>query len=105
MISDDTTTKSEPASTPASTPSETPSKPESSAPANYGRGEGQKPVSRAYRDNWNLIFGEKPKMSTKIASTKKAKAVSAKKTRKPKAKSATTAKATKKAKAAKKATR
>ena len=30
-------------------------------PAGYHRGEGQKPVSQAYRDNWNLIFGEKKK--------------------------------------------
>jgi hypothetical protein len=92
MTSDDTTTKSEPASTPASTPNETPSKPESSAPASYGRGEGQKPVSRAYRDNWNLIFGDNPKRSTKKPSTKKSKAVSAKKTGKPKAKAAKKAK-------------
>ena len=27
----------------------------------YSRGEGQKPVSRAYRDNWNVIFGKKNK--------------------------------------------
>ena len=27
----------------------------------YHRGEGQKPVSQAYRDNWNVIFGEKKK--------------------------------------------
>ena len=25
-------------------------------PANYSRGEGQKPVSNAYRENWNAIF-------------------------------------------------
>jgi hypothetical protein len=25
----------------------------------YSRGEGQKPVSKAYRDNWNVIFGKK----------------------------------------------
>ena len=31
------------------------------APAGYHRGEGQKPVSQAYRDNWNVIFGEKKK--------------------------------------------
>src|SRR6478609_8402013 len=92
MISDDTTTKSEPASAPPSTPSETPVKPESSAPASYGRGEGQKPVSRAYRDNWNLIFGDNPKRSTKKPSTKKSKAVSAKKAGKPKAKAAKKAK-------------
>jgi len=30
-----------------------------SAPSNYSRGEGQKPVSAAYRENWNLIFGDK----------------------------------------------
>jgi len=31
------------------------------APSAYSRGEGQKPVSKAYRDNWNLIFGKKKK--------------------------------------------
>ena len=25
------------------------------------RGEGQKPVSKAYRDNWNVIFAKKKK--------------------------------------------
>ena len=25
----------------------------------YSRGEGQKPVSNAYRDNWNAIYGKK----------------------------------------------
>ena len=29
------------------------------APANYSRGEGQKPVTQAYKDNWNAIFGKK----------------------------------------------
>ena len=29
--------------------------------ASYSRGEGQKPVTQAYRDNWNLIFGKKRK--------------------------------------------
>ena len=29
--------------------------------AGYSRGEGQKPVSKAYKDNWNLIFGTKKK--------------------------------------------
>jgi hypothetical protein len=29
--------------------------------AGYSRGEGQKPVSKAYKDNWNLIFGAKKK--------------------------------------------
>jgi hypothetical protein len=27
----------------------------------YSRGEGQKPVSQAYRDNWNIIFAKKKK--------------------------------------------
>ena len=29
--------------------------------AGYSRGEGQKPVSKAYRENWNLIFGTNKK--------------------------------------------
>jgi hypothetical protein len=29
------------------------------APASYSRGEGQKPVSAAYRENWNAIFANK----------------------------------------------
>src|SRR5947209_17005049 len=27
-------------------------------PSGYSRGEGQKPVSKAYRDNWNVIRSE-----------------------------------------------
>ena len=27
----------------------------------YSRGEGQKPVSQAYKDNWNAIFAKKKK--------------------------------------------
>jgi hypothetical protein len=57
------------ASTPpnsTSTPDSAPSKAASgendaNASSGYSRGEGQKPVSRAYRDNWNLIFGKKKK--------------------------------------------
>ena len=30
-------------------------------PVPYSRGEGQKPVSQAYRDNWNAIFARKKK--------------------------------------------
>ena len=30
-------------------------------PASYSRGEGQKPVTQAYKDNWNAIFGKKKK--------------------------------------------
>ena len=31
------------------------------APPGYSRGEGQKPVSKAYKDNWNAIFSKKNK--------------------------------------------
>ena len=33
----------------------------SEKPANYSRGEGQKPVTQAYKDNWDAIFGKKKK--------------------------------------------
>ena len=29
--------------------------------SSYHRGEGQKPVSKAYKDNWNVIYGKKKK--------------------------------------------
>jgi hypothetical protein len=35
------------------------------APASYSRGEGQKPVSQAYKDNWNAIYGKKAKKKKK----------------------------------------
>jgi hypothetical protein len=31
------------------------------APASYSRGEGQKPVSKAYKEHWNAIYGKKKK--------------------------------------------
>jgi hypothetical protein len=31
------------------------------APKNYSRGEGQKPVSQAYKDNWNAIYRKRKK--------------------------------------------
>jgi hypothetical protein len=31
------------------------------APSSYSRGEGQKPVSKAYKDNWNAVYGKKKK--------------------------------------------
>jgi len=31
------------------------------SPSGYSRGEGQKPVSKAYKDNWNAIYGKKKK--------------------------------------------
>jgi len=70
MTSDSGTTKSQPAPTTAtptptptpkaaSTPSEGAAKPEGSPPKNYSRGEGQKPVTDAYKENWNRIYGKK----------------------------------------------
>ncbi|HEY2227885.1 MAG TPA: hypothetical protein VGI22_09125 [Xanthobacteraceae bacterium] len=59
MTSQDGTTKSQSAPKTASTPSEGAAKPEGSAPANYSRGEGQKPVTNAYKENWNRIYGKK----------------------------------------------
>jgi len=66
------TTEAKSASAPAKeTPAKETAKTESSdkadsAPANYSRGEGQKPVSAAYRENWNVIFGDKkPKKKKK----------------------------------------
>ena len=35
------------------------SKNEDGEPSGYSRGEGQKPVSEAYRDHWNVIFAKK----------------------------------------------
>jgi hypothetical protein len=45
--------KSEGAKTEAATPD--------AAPSRKGMGEGQKPVTQAYKDNWNAIFGKKKK--------------------------------------------
>jgi hypothetical protein len=47
-------------------PPEKPSKADSgelaaASASGYSRGEGQKPVSKAYRDNWNVIFAKKKK--------------------------------------------
>ena len=39
--------------------SEAPAEAKSEAPRNYSRGEGQKAVTQAYKDNWNTIFGKK----------------------------------------------
>ena len=35
--------------------------PAPASPSSYSRGEGQKPVSQAYKDNWNAIYGKKKK--------------------------------------------
>jgi hypothetical protein len=39
-------------------PTKTENKPDAT-PKKQGMGEGQKPVSKAYKDNWNDIFGQK----------------------------------------------
>jgi hypothetical protein len=41
-------------------PSKTESSPDAAA-SRKGMGEGQKAVSKAYKDNWNEIFGKKKK--------------------------------------------
>ena len=37
------------------------SKAADAVPSGYSRGEGQKPVTQAYKDNWNAIFAKKKK--------------------------------------------
>jgi hypothetical protein len=70
MAGDDKKGKTEPAAKKADAPKDkrapdaASSKPESvvnadAAPASYSRGEGQKPVTQAYKDNWNAIFAKK----------------------------------------------
>jgi hypothetical protein len=36
----------------------------------YSRGEGQKPVSKAYKENWNLIFAKKRKRQPPLSSAR-----------------------------------
>jgi hypothetical protein len=38
---------------------EAPAETKSDTPKNYSRGEGQKPITQAYRENWDVIFGKK----------------------------------------------
>jgi hypothetical protein len=67
MASDTQETKADPApkneTVAKSTPGQDVSKAEggetTAAPSNYSRGEGQKPVTAAYRENWNAIFAKK----------------------------------------------
>ena len=72
MASDDKKTKTSPAPKNVSFPKNKDTADASSAKAksaeetadlssNYSRGEGQKPVSKAYKDNWNAIYGKKRK--------------------------------------------
>ncbi len=37
----------------------------SDAPTGYSRGENQKPVTEAYRNNWDDIFGKNPRRRSK----------------------------------------
>ena len=53
-------TETKTAETKTEAPATTESKPVA-APKKQGMGEGQKPVSKAYKDNWNAIFGKKKK--------------------------------------------
>ena len=59
MTSDNGPTKSPPTPKAPSTPSEGAAQPQGGAPSNYSRGEGQKPVTAAYKENWNAIFAKK----------------------------------------------
>jgi hypothetical protein len=72
MASDDKKTKADPVQKndappkTKSTADAAPSKAEGGAKdagssSGYHRGEGQKPVTKAYKDNWNLIFAKKKK--------------------------------------------
>ncbi len=45
--------------TSAEAPTKVEAKPD--AQSNYSRGEGQKPVSQAYKDNWNAIYAKRKK--------------------------------------------
>jgi len=60
-----------------------------SAPASYSRGEGQKNVTQAYRDNWHAIFAKPERKAAKTKLAKKARTKTAAKksaTKKPGAK-------------------
>ena len=47
--------------TPAEAPVEAKTETRAEASKNHSRGEGQKPVSQAYKDNWDAIYGKKKK--------------------------------------------
>ena len=46
-------------SSPDAAPAKAPGGEKPDAAPSYSRGEGQKPVTQAYKDNWNAIFGKK----------------------------------------------
>jgi hypothetical protein len=72
----------------AAAPAESGDKP--SGGSGYSRGEGQKAVTQAYKDNWNAIFGasaaKKPTKKTATAKKTKTKKTPAKKAKAAKAK-------------------
>jgi hypothetical protein len=78
------TAKSDPVTKNKSTPAEASPKAEGGdtavAPSSYSRGEGQKPVTRIYKENWNAIFAKKG-AKTKGAKTKGVKKKAKKKKR------------------------
>jgi hypothetical protein len=55
--------KDAPKDTPKDAPKDTPKseggETTAAAPSSYSRGEGQKPVTAAYKENWNAIFAKK----------------------------------------------
>jgi hypothetical protein len=59
-----------PVTTEAATPE---SGDKAAAPKSYSRGEGQKAVTQAYKDNWNAIYGKKSATKTKKAAKKSVK--------------------------------
>ena len=71
MASNDKKAKADPApkkvaapadkSAAAATPPKTDGGEKTAAPASYSRGEGQKAVTQAYKDNWDAIFAKKKK--------------------------------------------
>jgi hypothetical protein len=46
---------------PAKDKTEAPTEAKADPSKNYSRGEGQKAVTQAYKDNWNAIYGKKKK--------------------------------------------
>ena len=73
------TTKTDSSPKSEAAPSATKAESSGSAPANYSRGEGQKLVSQAYRDNWHAIFGKPARKASKKSSAKHKPAAKAKK--------------------------
>ena len=49
------------ADAPAKDKTEAPAEAKADPSKNYSRGEGQKAVTQAYKDNWNAIFAKKKK--------------------------------------------